>query len=210
MTAVLALDYASALVFALSGALAASRAQLDLVGFAFLASLTALGGGTVRDLLLDRNPVFWIADPTPLGISCAAAVLVFFTAHLLESRQTVLTWLDAVALPIAVAAGVRAATELDQSVPIVLLMGIATGCFGGLLRDVVANEVPLLIRPGKLYVTAALAGAAAAILTDRLTGEPTLALLACMATAFALRAGSLAFGWRLPVYRPRPPRPPRP
>lgn len=210
MTSVLALDYAAALVFALSGALAASRAQLDLVGFAFLASLTALGGGTVRDLLLDRNPIFWIADPTPLAIACAAAVVVFFTAHLLESRQTVLTWLDAVALPIAVAAGVRAATELDQSVPIILLMGIATGCFGGLLRDVVANEVPLLIRPGKLYVTAALAGAAAAILTDRLTGEPTLALLACMAVAFFLRAGSLAFGWKLPVYRPRPPRDPKP
>jgi uncharacterized membrane protein YeiH len=168
MTTLIALDYAAALIFALSGALAASRAQLDLVGFAFLASLTALGGGTVRDLLLDRNPVFWIADPTPLAIACGAAVLVFFTAHLLESRQTVLTWLDALALPIAVAAGVRAATEMEQSVPIVLLMGIATGCFGGLLRDIVSNEVPLLIRPGKLYVTAALAGGAAALIAAAL------------------------------------------
>lgn len=206
MTTVLALDYAAALVFALSGALAASRAQLDLVGFAFLASLTALGGGTVRDLLLDRNPIFWIADPTPLAIACVAAVVVFFTAHLLESRQAVLTWLDAVALPIAVAAGVRAASDLGHSVPIVLLMGVATGCFGGLLRDVVANEVPLLIRPGKLYVTAALGGAGAAILTERLNATPELALMACLVVAFALRAGSLAFGWRLPIYRGRPPR----
>ena len=206
MNTVLALDYAAALVFALSGALAASRAQLDLVGFAFLASLTALGGGTVRDLLLDRNPVFWIGDPAPLGIACAAALLVFFTAYLLESRQTVLTWADALALPIAVAAGVRAATEMDQSVPIVLLMGVATGCFGGLLRDIVANEVPLLIRPGKLYVTAALAGAGAALLTAELTAAPLAPLAACIAVTFALRAGSLAFGWRLPVYRPRPPR----
>lgn len=207
MTIVVALDYIAALVFALSGALAASRAQLDLVGFAFLASLTALGGGTVRDLLLDRNPVFWIADPTPLAIACGAAVVVFFTAHLLESRQTVLTWLDALALPVAVAAGVRAATELDQSVPIVLLMGVATGCFGGLLRDIVSNEVPLLIRPGKLYVTAALAGAAAALVTAQLTGQPMLSLAACIAVTFTLRAGSLAYGWRLPVYKPRPPRP---
>jgi uncharacterized membrane protein YeiH len=75
MTTLIALDYAAALIFALSGALAASRAQLDLVGFAFLASLTALGGGTVRDLLLDRNPVFWIADPTPLAIACGAALV---------------------------------------------------------------------------------------------------------------------------------------
>lgn len=206
MTTLIALDYAAALVFALSGALAASRAQLDLVGFAFLASLTALGGGTVRDLLLDRNPVFWIADPTPLAIACGAALVVFFTAHLLESRQTVLTWLDALALPIAVAAGVRAATELDQSVPIILIMGIATGCFGGLLRDIVANEVPLLIRPGKLYVTAALAGGAAALVAGTLVENPAASLAACICVTFALRAGSLAFGWRLPVYKPRPPR----
>jgi len=206
MTTVLALDYASALIFALSGALAASRAQLDLVGFAFLASLTALGGGTVRDVLLDRNPVFWMADPTPLAIACGAAVVVFFTAHLLESRQMVLTWLDALALPIAVAAGVRAATELDQSVPIVLLMGVATGCFGGLLRDIVSNEVPLLIRPGKLYVTAALAGACTALLSEGLTSNPLVPVLACIAVTFVLRAGSLAYGWRLPAYKPRPPR----
>ncbi len=206
MTTVFALDYAAALVFALSGALVASRAQLDLIGFAFLASLTALGGGTVRDLLLDRNPVFWIADPTPLAIACGAAVVVFFTAHLLESRMTVLTWLDALALPIAVAAGVRAATDMDQTVPIILLMGVATGCFGGLLRDVVANEVPLLIKPGKLYVTAALAGAAAAIIAAKIWSGEAAPLIACLVTTFALRAGSLAFGWRLPIYKPRAPR----
>ena len=206
MSVLTALDYAAVLVFALTGALAASRAQLDLIGFAFLASLTALGGGTVRDLLLDRNPVFWIADPMPLAIACAAAVLVFFTAHLLESRQRVLTWLDALALPIAVAAGVRAATETGQSVPIILIMGITTGCFGGLLRDIVANEVPLLIRTGKLYVTAALAGGGAAVIADALWPSEVLSLVACLVICFALRAGSLIFGWQLPVYKPRPPR----
>lgn len=206
MTVLTALDYAAVLVFALTGALAASRKQLDLVGFAFLASLTALGGGTVRDILLDRNPVFWIADPTPLAIACGAAVLVFFTAHLLESRQTVLTWLDALALPIAVAAGVRAAVETGQSVPIILIMGITTGCFGGLLRDIVANEVPLLIRTGKLYVTAAFVGAGAYLVVDAVWPSEALALGACIVTCFALRAGSLRYGWGLPVYKPRPPR----
>ncbi|WP_439136588.1 trimeric intracellular cation channel family protein [Roseicyclus sp.] len=206
MSVLTALDYTAVLVFALTGALAASRAQLDLIGFAFLASLTALGGGTVRDLLLDRNPVFWIADPIPLAIACAAAVLVFFTAHLLESRQRVLTWLDALALPIAVAAGVRAATETGQSVPIILIMGITTGCFGGLLRDIVANEVPLLIRTGKLYVTAALAGGGAAVIADALWPSQAVSLAACLVICFALRAGSLLFGWQLPVYKARPPR----
>lgn len=206
MTMLVALDYAAALVFAATGALAASRAQLDIVGFFFLASLTAVGGGTLRDLLLDRNPVFWIADPVPIALACSVAFVVFFTAHLLESRLKVLIWLDALALPVAVAAGVAAAREMEVSAPIVLVMGIATGTFGGLLRDVVANEVPLVLRQGELYVTAALGGAVAALLAPLLFAHPLAPILACLVTAFALRAGSLAFGWRLPVYKPRPPR----
>src|SRR5690606_21209681 len=98
-------DYAAVFVFALTGALVASRAQLDIVGFAFVASLTAVGGGTVRDLILDRNPVFWVAQPIFVGIAVAAAVLVFFTAHLFESRLRILSWLDALALAVAVPAG---------------------------------------------------------------------------------------------------------
>src|SRR6218665_1563040 len=96
------LDASSVLVFALTGALAASRAQLDPVGFIFLACLTAVGGGTLRDLILDRNPVFWIDRPWFLLIAAGAAILVFFTAHLLESRARALIWLDAAALAIAV------------------------------------------------------------------------------------------------------------
>ncbi len=206
MITLLALDYAAAMIFAATGALAASRAQLDIVGFFFLASLTAVGGGTLRDLMLDRNPVFWIADPMPIAIACGIAFVIFFTAHLLESRQKVLIWLDALALPIAVAAGVSAAVGMDASVPIVLVMGVATGTFGGLMRDVVANEVPLVLKQGELYVTAALAGAGAAIIAPLISSHPAAPVIACVLTAFALRAGSLAFGWRIPVYKPRPPR----
>jgi len=206
MTAILALDYASALVFALTGALAASRAQLDIIGFFFLAGLTAVGGGTLRDLILDRDPVFWVADPTPLAIACGAALLVFFTAHLFESRLKLLIWLDAVALGVAVAAGASLSMALGQSAPIVLVMGVATGTFGGLMRDVVANEVPLVLKQGELYVTAALAGAGAALLTANMTEIAYAPAAACIATTFILRAGSLLFGWRLPVYKQRPPR----
>ena len=84
-------------------------------------------------------------------------------------------------------------------------MGIATGCFGGLMRDVVCNEVPLVLKQGELYVTAAFAGALAAVLALQLLPVGP-ALLLCAAVTFALRAGSLTFGWRLPVYKPRPPR----
>ena len=106
MSAIALLDYAAVLVFALTGALVASRAQLDLVGFAFFACLTAVGGGTLRDVMLDRNPVFWIGDPTNIVIAVAAALLVFFTAHLVESRYRWLLWLDSFALAVAVPAGV--------------------------------------------------------------------------------------------------------
>lgn len=200
------LDYGSVLVFALTGALVASRAQLDLVGFAFIACLTAVGGGTVRDLLLDRHPVFWVGQPDYILIAVAAAVLVFFTAHLVESRYNWLVWLDSFALSIAVAAGTGAALSLDQSGVIVVLMGVTTGCLGGLMRDVVCNEVPLVLKQGELYVSCAFAGSLTAVLMTKLglTGLPALGL--CALVCWALRAGSLIFGWQLPVYKSRPPR----
>ena len=133
MSGLALLDYASVLVFALTGALVASRAQLDLVGFAFIACLTAVGGGTVRDLLLDRHPIFWVGQPAYILIACGAAVLVFFTAHLVESRYNWLVWLDSFALSIAVAAGTGAALSLDQSGIIVVLMGVTTLFIGILL-----------------------------------------------------------------------------
>lgn len=201
MTLLTLLDLASVLVFALTGALVASRAQLDIVGFAFLACLTGMGGGTLRDLLLDRT-VFWLTEPAPLAVATGAALVVFFTAHLLESRYKAILWLDAAALSVAVAAGSGIALSLEQPASIVIVMGIATGTFGGLMRDVVANEVPLVLKQGELYVTCALAGSAAAVL---MSGGAASAI-ACAVVTFALRAGSIAFGWRLPVYRARPPR----
>lgn len=206
MTLLALLDYGSVLIFALTGALVASRAQLDLVGFAFIACLTALGGGTTRDVLLDRNPIFWIANPTYLAVAAGAALVVFFTAHLLESRYRALIWLDSFALAIAVAAGAGVAIALEQSAIIVILMGISTGCMGGLMRDVVVDEVPIVLKQGELYVTAAFAGAAAATLCQNMGLDTPLALLACGLTCWVLRAGSLAFGWHLPVYKSTPPK----
>lgn len=200
------LDYGSVLIFAITGALVASRAQLDLVGFAFIACLTALGGGTIRDLLLDRNPIFWIADPTYLAVGAGAALVVFFTAHLLESRMRALIWLDSLALAIAVSAGAGVALGLEQSPVVVILMGMITGCMGGLMRDVVVGEVPLVLRQGELYVTAAFTGAASAVLAVTLGLSVPLALLLCAAVTWILRAGSLWFGWHLPVYRSTPPK----
>ncbi len=206
MTLISWIDHAAVLVFALTGALVASRAQLDIIGFAFLAILTGVGGGTVRDVLLDRNPVFWMTDPTYLGVAVIAVFVVFFTAHLFESRYKAILWLDAAALAFAVAAGANIATSLGQSAAIVVVMGTVTGCLGGLMRDVVANEVPLVLKQGELYVTCAVAGAAVVALAPFFGLGQTLTVLAAAGITFGLRAGSIAFGWRLPVYKSRPPR----
>ncbi|SCY81026.1 trimeric intracellular cation channel family protein [Paracoccus tibetensis] len=203
---VTALDYGSVLIFALTGALVASRAQLDPVGFIFMAALTAVGGGTLRDLILNREAVFWVAEPSYVLLAAGAALAVFWTAHLIESRYSLLVWLDSVALAVAVAAGAGVALEMGSPPVIVVIMGIVTGTFGGLMRDVVGNELPLVLKQGELYLTAAFGGALAAVLLVW-TGAPRpVALLACALVVWVLRAGSLRFGWKLPVYRPRPPR----
>ncbi len=206
MSLIQGLDYTAVFIFALTGALAASRAQLDIVGFLFLACLTAVGGGTLRDVILNRDAVFWVSDPGMILSACIAAILVFFTAHLFESRLRVLEWCDAAALAVAVPAGVGVAMGMGQSAPIVIIMGIATGTFGGLMRDVVCNEVPLVLKKGELYATAAFTGALGAVIIVALGLGTLAALLTCALTTFALRAGSLHFGWCLPVYKSRPKR----
>ncbi len=200
------LDYASVAVFALTGALAASRSQLDIVGFIFIACLTAVGGGTLRDMILNRV-VFWVADPTMLAVATLAALTVFFTAHRLESRYSALLWLDACALAVAVPAGVAVAYAAGQGWPVILVMGMITGCMGGLLRDIVCNEVPLVLKQGELYVTCAFAGSLGAVLARAAGLHDGPALAICAALVLTLRTGSLTFGWRLPIYRSSPPKP---
>ena len=197
------LDIASVFVWGLSGGLVAARARLDIVGFFFLAALTAFGGGTVRDLLLGVHPVFWITQPWQILVACAAATLVFFAAQRITPRRRILNWVDAVAMAVALAAGVSASHVAGASLPILLIMGMITGTVGGILRDIVANEVPMVLRDGDLYVTACFAGAVTVVaLLQLMPGAIPLAVLGGAAVTFLVRAGALLFGWRLPVYRP--------
>ncbi|MDO5643562.1 MAG: trimeric intracellular cation channel family protein [Paracoccus sp. (in: a-proteobacteria)] len=200
------LDYGSVLVFALTGALVASRQQLDIIGFIFMAALTAVGGGTVRDLVLGRAPVFWVAQPELILIAAGAAFFVFWTAPLLESRYRWLLWLDAIALSVAVPAGLGVAMAGGFGPVIVVIAGIITGTLGGLMRDVVGNEVPLVLKGRELYLTCAFGGALAALLLVWLGLPRPLALTGAGLTTFLMRAGTLIWGWQLPGYHPRPPR----
>jgi uncharacterized membrane protein YeiH len=202
MQGLILLDYLGVALFAATGALAASRKQLDIVGFVFLAMLTGVGGGTVRDLILGV-PVFWVGQPLYIVIGVVTALVVFFTAHLLESRYRWLLWLDAVALAAYGVFGAAKGLAVTGSPVVAVAMGMLTGSFGGILRDVLAGEPSVLLRR-EIYVTAALIGAGAYVAADAAGLPLALAAGGAAALAFGVRAGALAFGWALPVYKPRP------
>lgn len=203
------LDALGVFVFALSGALNASRKELDIVGFILVASVTGVGGGTLRDLLLDR-PVFWIGQPEFLLVTSVAAVLVYFTAPQIESRYRVLLWFDAMGLAIYSVLGAGIAREAGTDWSVAILMGVMTATFGGMIRDVICNETPLILRR-EVYATAAASGAATAVLLPLLGVPAEAAALSGVAAAMAIRGAALRFDLSIPTYRPRPGRdyPPR-
>lgn len=201
------LDYAGVAVFAATGALAASRKQLDLIGFVFMSAVTGIGGGTLRDLVLGSFPVFWVRNPTYLTVCVAVAIMVFFTAPRLESRYRLLLWLDAIGLSAYCAMGAAKGLAATGSPTVAIVTGMLTATFGGILRDVVAGEPSVLLRP-EIYVTAALAGAAVFTACDAFGMALTLSYTFGMLTAFAFRGGALKFGWSNVRYKPRPGRPP--
>jgi uncharacterized membrane protein YeiH len=198
------LDLAGIAVFAVSGALVASRKRLDAVGFVVVAAVTGLGGGTLRDVLLGRGPVFWLRAPEPLAVCAGAALLVFFTAHLVESRFRALLWADAVGLSLFAVAGAETALLAGADPWAAALLGVVSACFGGIVRDVVCGEVPLILRR-EIYLTAAGAGAAAFVALRVLGGlGREAAIPAGVAVAFGIRGAALLRGWSLPAYRARP------
>ncbi len=201
------LDLFGVAVFAVTGALTASRKQMDIVGFALLATVTGIGGGTLRDLVLGAQPVFWVREPIYVAICIAVAAIVFFTAHIPESRYRLLLWLDALGLSFFCVAGADKALEMDAGWFIAVVMGVITATFGGVVRDVLGGEIPVILRK-EIYATAALAGAGVfvALLSAGATGWP--AALAGFAVCLAIRGLALQRGWSLPVYRARPGRDP--
>ncbi len=206
MPLVTLLDYAGVAVFAATGALAASRKQLDIIGFLFLAAATGIGGGTLRDLILGV-PVFWVANRTYVLICAAVAVVVFFGAYRVESRYRLLLWLDAIGIAAFSVMGAAKGLTVTDSATIAIVMGVLTATFGGILRDLLAGEPSVLLRP-EIYVTAALAGSALYTLGAIAALPAPASALAGFAAAFVVRGGALRFGWSFPAYRSRPGRRP--
>lgn len=198
------LEMAGVMVFAASGVLSAARKNMDLMGVAVIGIITALGGGTIRDVLLERHPVYWIGDTSYLWACLAAVALTLVYVRYREAPERALVVADALGLALFTIGGSQIAQQLGANGLIMILMGVMTGTAGGVLRDVLSAEVPLIFRKGHLYASAALAGTVAYQLLDRLGGERQGAALASMALIALLRLGAIMYGWHLPIPKVRP------
>jgi uncharacterized membrane protein YeiH len=202
-TAVTILDWFGVVVFAVSGALVASRKQMDISGFALLGTVTGIGGGTLRDILLGQLPVFWVREPAYF-ISCVmVSAAVFFTAHIPQSRYRLLLWFDALGLSLFATTGAERALLAGSGPVLAIAMGVITATFGGIVRDVLGAESPIVLSR-EVYVTAALLSAMVFV-GGSLFGSPReIAITASLIAGFVLRGAAIHWGWSLPRYKPRP------
>jgi uncharacterized membrane protein YeiH len=198
------LDWFGLVVFATTGALVASRKQMDIFGFALLATAAGIGGGTLRDVLLGL-PVFWVQQPAYLLVCVGVAAVLFFTAHIPQSRLTLLLWLDAIGLALFAVTGAEKALLASAGPVVAVTMGVMTATFGGIIRDILGGETPVILSR-EIYVTAALLAAFVFVAGLALGLTHPVALVSGFAAGFLLRAAALHWGWSLPRYRPRPPR----
>jgi len=193
------LQMAATMVCAVGGALAAGRKRMDLVGLVFVSFAAAVGGGSLRDLLLDRNPVFWIAQPAYLTVSIVSALLTWIFIRRWSLPERVLDYIDAFGLALFTMSGLQITQDLGHSIQVCLIMGVITGVVGGVLRDLLCGDIPQVFQGGELYASAALCGGVAYSTADFCGANPQTAVLAGAATIVILRLAALRLGWRLPV-----------
>lgn len=195
------------LAFALSGLLEAARKRLDLVGVCVVAGLTAFGGGTLRDILLDRRPFFWVQHASWLWILlalCTVAMLTLRARHF-ELTERAVSWPDALGLGLFSAAGTRIALDMQMPAIVAVLMGVITAVFGGVLRDIVCNEIPSAFRDHRPYAACAFIGTWMLVLADTLNAPDWIGLTAAASTTVVLRGLALWTGYSLPAWNPGPP-----
>jgi uncharacterized membrane protein YeiH len=188
-------------VFAASGALAAVRRSLDPVGVLVLAIVTATGGGTLRDVLMDRHPIFWISNPGFIGVSALAALLTWLWVRKFPPPDRALAYADALGLAFFSIAGAQIAEAGGLAPFAATIMGAITGCAGGLIRDVLVAEVPLVFRQSELYVTACVAGVALYLGLKGLGLSVEVASVSGMTMIAVIRLASIRWGITLPVLR---------
>jgi uncharacterized membrane protein YeiH len=198
-------DWLGIVAFAVSGALVASRKQMDIVGFALLGTVTGIGGGTIRDILLDIHPILWVEHPEYLAVCIVVSLIVFITAHHFQSRYKLILWADAVGLALFSTVGAERAIAAGAPPLVAVVMGMITACFGGIIRDLLSQERSIIFSH-EIYATAAMVAATTFAGLQFAGYSRELAVTSGIFLGFILRGGALIRGWSLPRYRPRPPR----
>lgn len=187
-------------VFAFSGVLAAGHKQMDLFGAVVLACVTSTGGGTIRDIILNI-PVFWLQEPYYLWIAVITGVFSFYLIRYLQVPMRLLMVADAIGLAVFVVIGTQKGLEMGYSATIAIVMGMMTGTFGGVIRDVLSGDIPLLLRR-EIYATAALTGAAVLVALDasgKLPGDLVVAI--AVLVILSIRLAALRWNLSAPITR---------
>lgn len=187
-------------VFSITGALAAQGKRLDILGVVVVGVVTALGGGTIRDIVMDAYPLGWVRDTSYLWTAILSAMSAFVLCRYWRYPRRVLLVLDGMGLALFAIMGAQKAMFYQMPPVIVVMMGMMTGCFGGLLRDIITRQVPLILqRDGEFYATCALLGSVLYVVLHGWIDERDLAVI-CMAFIFLLRIASIFGNLRLPEF----------
>jgi uncharacterized membrane protein YeiH len=195
-----ALDLFGVGVFAVSGSLAAGRKRMDIFGVVVLGLVTALGGGTLRDVLLDSGPVFWIENPWYLLVAAGFSLLTFFAVRVITAYRKGLLISDAFGLAIFTALGTSTALLTTESNSVAMVMGVMTGTAGGMMRDVLCAEVPLVLRR-EIYATAALCGSFVYVMLHGLGFQPAHCIMVSVTVTLVIRLAAIHWGFALPIFR---------
>ena len=194
------LDLVGTAVFAVTGALAAGRKRMDIFGVVVLGCVTALGGGTLRDVILGSHPVFWIADTKYLAVAAIVATGIFVLARRRKLPAMVLMYADAVGLAVFTVIGFQKGFHVTHMYSIAIVMGVTTGVVGGIIRDVLSSEIPLIFRR-EIYASASLCGAALLVLLTHLQLPSPFAVSASILTTLVIRITALHWNLALPLFR---------
>jgi len=193
------LDLFGVTVFAITGSIAAGRKRMDLLGVIVLAVVTALGGGTFRDLVLGTMPVFWVTAPTYVLVASVTALFVFFIVRFYSLPYKVLSVADAVGLSIFTVIGTQKAIDMETHIVIAIVMGVMTGVAGGMIRDILSGEIPLILKR-EIYATASLCGAITFSSIYILLQNQNLAIIASIVTTLGLRLSAIKWNLSLPLF----------
>ncbi len=194
------LDLFGVFVFAISGSLTAGRKGLDLLGVIIISVVTAIGGGTLRDLLLNHHPIFWIIDPGYLVVIVFASLITLLYVRFNKPPGKALLIADAIGLAFFTITGTQIAMSTSMHPLIAIVMGAITGVAGGLIRDVLSAEVPLILRRD-LYATAAICGSITYLLLKLFFINDLIPVILSICLVVALRLLAIVWGLRLPIFK---------